>query len=333
MVVLSEYRDMNKYLIGIRIEGALNAYQKTSFSFREAEIALEFGTMDEGYFNCFVTIQGENNVTALNIAKEIVSEFLDILAFITGCSFAMLEIFLILKDEHDRGKRVVFRQVSTIKTAPVYIRQNEVETINDLLKASEANKKNNLSLHWLRLGYRARTLIEQYSYYWLAFERLMGESQIVRNCNSCGKISGTYPGVDWNNAQSIFFQYEIGLDSDYFKKKILKARHTVFHGGRPDSKFYELLAEISPKIQRVIESILEKMYSPVARIGLETPNQPHRPYNSSAYYAFETKDLGKVFALDYPSDVAIQQFQESGIAKEENENIELLNFDDYMDKW
>lgn len=325
---------MNKYLIGIKVEGALNAYEQTSFQFRGVEITLKFGTRGEGYFNCYAVISRESNVKALNAAKEIVSEFFDVLAFVTSCSFAMLDIFLILKDESGKKERVAFRQISTEKTVPIYIRKDaEAKTIKDLLQLLEKNKDYNLSLHWLRLGYRARTYIEQYSYYWLAFERLLGETQITRNCPECGKIAASYSGVDWNRAREMFSKYESDVDKDYFKKKILKARHIVFHGGRLDAGFYELLAEICPKVQRVTEKILVETYTPSSRVGLKTPNQPHRTHNNNAYYGFTTKTPDQAFARDYPSDEVVEEFHKSALVKDGRNNIELLTFDDYVNEW
>jgi len=326
---------MNKYLVGIRVEGAINAYGKTKFSFRNAIIELEFGTRKKGYFNCYITLNAKSSVQAAGLANEISAEFLDILSFITSSSLAGLNVFLILKDEKGKKERVVFRQLSRQETSDIYIREDaEIKAIDEIIKIADSQDGYDLSLRWLRFGYRARTRIEQYSYYWLGFERLLSETMIERDCPFCGEKLDPYPGIDWTKAYETFSKYEKDVDEDYFKKKILKARHRVFHGGRLDAKFYEVLAEISPKVQRVIENILNERYKPSIRLDLGTPNQPNRSNTNLAYYGFITKNPNESFALDYPDDKCIENFLREPLVKDVANNIELLTpLEDYCDKW
>ena len=328
----------NRYLVGIRVEGAINAYNETKFSFRGTTIELEFGKRETGYFNCYITLEAKNSEQAAGLANETVAEFLDILSFITSSSLAGLEVFLILKDEKGKRQRIVFRQIVIKKKdedSDIYIREGaEVKAIEDILKIADSEKGYDLSLRWLRLGYRARTLIEQYSYYWLSFERILGETQIKKNCPFCGHELEPYPGVDWTKAQEIFSQYEETVDENYFKKKILKARHRVFHGGRLDAEFYKLLAEISPKVQRVTESMLDDRYKPSTRLNLGKPNMPHRPVNHLAYYSFTTNNPSDSFARDYPDDERVEHFSKEPSVKDEVNNIELLTpLEHYMENW
>lgn len=325
---------MSKYIVGIRVEGALNAYSQTKFSFRGITFELEFGTRESGYLNCYLGLEAENNLKAANLANESISEFLDVISFITSCSLAALEIFVILKDEKGSSQRVVFRQISREKTSDIYIREGaEVKAIEEVLNNAASQEGYDLSLRWLRYGYRARTFIEQYSYYWLAFERLLGETKIERTCPHCKEKLEPYSGVDWKNAQTIFSMYEPDVDGDYFKEKILKARHTVFHGGRLNAGFYVVLAEISPKVQKVVESMLVERYKPSTRLDLGTPNQPNRPNNNHAYYSFTTKTPNESFARDYPDDEWVESFSKKSLVRDDENNIELLTFDDYYDKW
>ncbi|MDB5194717.1 MAG: hypothetical protein JWN50_731 [Parcubacteria group bacterium] len=324
----------NKYLVGIRIEGALQAYEETVFEFRDSKIRLEFGNQSQGHFKAYVSVEAERAVVAMNRTNELIAEFLDMMSFATSCSLAALEFFLILKAEPGSVERMVLRQISENKTDDIYIRTDvEVAAITQMLNAAESNADYGLSLRWLRFGYRARTFVEQYTYYWLAFERLLGETQIERECPHCQKMLPSYPSVDWKKAQEIFSTYDSSVDKKYFTEKILKARHRIFHGAKLDAEFYGLLAEISPKVQNVVEMLLSEKHKPTSRIGLDRPNQPSRPNNNIGFYKFTTKSSSDDFAMDYPTDEWLSDFLLSNEATDTATGIELLSFEEYSEKW
>jgi hypothetical protein len=322
---------MNKYKVGIKIEGAINVDgEYTEFSFRDCIIQLEFISGSEGIFNCYIIVEAENAAKASEKSNEIISEFLDILSFVTNCSLAALEIFVILKDEIVKIERTMFRQISKKMTRNIFIRQDyEVKTIKDILANNQKEKIYDLSLRWLRFGFRARTYIEMYTYYWLAFERLISETQIEKNCPFCGKKLKPYPAIDWDKAQKIFSQYDKQTDKNYFHNNILKARHKVFHGAALNSSFYRKLSEICPKVEGVVKGILSDKYGcKIVDLGL--PNKPDTPNNFLGHYSFRTSEPDEQFAMDYPDDEFMKKFQnESHVEKD---GVELLD-GDKMKNW
>ncbi|MDE2213238.1 MAG: hypothetical protein KGJ34_01770, partial [Patescibacteria group bacterium] len=173
---------MARYLLGYRIEGSIRILnpgrRSLDFQFRGFDIKIPTTVdTDASHFECFLSsVEAKNLIKANDIGNEIISEFLDNASFVIKTSLFTIGMAVVLKDETDEAERVVFRKLYWEEDQnPLHIRENapESQTIRELLVKAEASDDYLLALRWLRYSYRARGYIEQFTYNWLALERLV----------------------------------------------------------------------------------------------------------------------------------------------------------------
>ena len=318
----------NEYLVGLSIKGQLKNDSQNSYNFmlRGKEIRLDINDDGAKYFKGFLTIEAQNWQEAFQFSSGILYELLDTISLMTGGSFKVMHPFLILKAESGNSKRIVFRQSSEEYEDPIQLRtKSEVDAIQKILNELSKLEEYDLSLRWIRYGNAAQALIEGFVFYWLSFERLLGETKIEKECPHCHNKLKPYSAVDWDGASKLFTSNCSGTDEKYFKDIILKMRHRIFHGGKVEGKTFGDLKEIFPKIKEVIEKITKNKYLGKEATILRSRMSNEYHVNLMNFYSFPTLNPDEKFALDYPNDSYIKS--ESGGIQENVDGIKLLNLD------
>ncbi len=329
---------MYKYLFGYRIEGALNAHATKDdapyrFTFRKHDIALSFS--DEEYptsFICFINADGNSFQEANDVANEVVSEFLDVLSFIMKSSLFTIGLAVALKDESGKAKRVVFRNTTQNNfPSPLYLREDSAKAVQEILAKTEVEGNYDLSLWWLRYSYRARTWIEQFSYQWLALERLIGEKQIERECQNCHEKLPSYPSIDKDDVCALMQAHDPSLDKKNFGE-IWKARQRTFHVGKIDTAFIRSLSKLSPRVSNAVEGELVKRYKPSKRIGVTRPNKVAKEGSREGFYEFTATDSSAPFAMNYPTYQQLLEFHKHGGVYSEDGSFQLISAEDKIEE-
>jgi len=320
----------NKYLLGYPIEGSLNSHQpQPSFVYRDHLIKLHFPPHEEhqGEIIGFIEISAATHKEAHNIANEVISEFIDALSFVMKSSLFLSPPSVILRDEEGGSRRVAYRQISEDRISGLYITEKTKKTVEKFLNVLEKEELPNLSLRWLRFGYRARTFPEQFIYYWLALERAVGETQIRKKCPKCGTSLPSYPSIEKIKLRQLCHKYNEEVDDGYFEK-IWKCRQKVFHGSRINAAFLHELLEVTPKIGRIVETFLSEKYQPEHKITVKFPVPKTKRHSVNGFYTFQTKNAQEHYAMDYPTDEQLRRFHEGSEVISED-GFDLETFEDY----
>lgn len=327
---------MAKYILGYRIEGSLKSHNpgRSSLDFKFRDFDIKIPTVqetDSSHFVCyFGPIEAEAMVKANDLANEILSEFLDILSFVTKTSLFVMGICVGLK-EGSGTERVVYRnRYWEEDQRPLSIREDasETVTIKDLLTKAENNDGYDLSMRWLRYSYRARGYLDQFTYYWLALERLIGESQVNRPCEYCPGKTHTYPGIDKSAVHALLKKFNPEIDRAGFEK-IWKARNRIFHGNPVDTDFMIDLVRISPLVVKTVEGELVERLNPRARLDFGRPHPAVRLVSQDGFYKFRTTTPEAPFPFDFPTDVQLKEFKEEGTVVSSTYGFEwLISFQD-----
>lgn len=323
---------MNRYLIGYKVEGGLKSHiGDCDFTVEAANVRIHFPeSQDRGELEFFVTLTAINHKQAFEQGFEIVDRVLDSLSFIMKSSFYTWGVFVILKDEKGESERTVFRQTSEEIITGFYLKQDTKEAAQKALSISQIEDKYWLALRWLRYGHRARTTIEQFTYYWLAFERSIGEKQIEKRCEKCGTIS-YHPGIDKNEAKELLTKYDSSINEEGFKT-IWKYRQKVFHGGEKLTlSLARELRTMSLIVGQAAEKLLEEKFQPSRRITVERPVYFLHRTSDNGYYKFTTSKPNESFAMDFPTNQQLLEFQQTHLVKSPY-GFEILDFNK-QDEW
>ncbi len=237
-------------------------------------------------------------------------------------------MFLVLKDQKNEIERVVLRQTINKDFLSLYIKEEtKAEVQNILDNTSDDNKWK--ALRWLRYGHRAHTPFEQFTYYWLTFERLVGESDITITCQDCG-AKRNYRSLDKQKAFQEMQRHDHTITSKEFEE-FWKYRQKIFHGGqKPTLAFARELKPVAAKIGIIVENMLESDFHISRRVSV-----PHAAskitHHNFGYYKFNAEDPTVSFARNYPSQESLEAFREEH-SIESSDGYEVLNADEYI-KW
>jgi len=295
---------MNNYLVGYKVEGILNSHiDDVVFKVGTSEVKICFNDPNKhkGIIKAFVTVNANNHKEAFKEGFFALEETINYLSFIMKSSLYASNVFVILKDETGASQRMCYRQIVEERFRGLFLKEDSKNEAQRLIDRFQKNSKYSLILRWLRYGYRARTLIERFHYYWLALERIVGESNIESRCPQCGCIR-TYRNVKKGDIKKRLLKYYQSLSNEEFKL-IWKHRQYLFHGGKkPDTEMINNLNNIIPKILETIEGELENGLEPNCRIAVTNPIGDRERYLRQAYFKFNTKNIGLPFAMDFPTD-------------------------------
>ncbi len=325
---------MSKYLLGYRVDAALKAHSLKSgqpyrFTFKKHHIELAFSNEENPTsFRLFIDAEGNGFQDANTEANETASEFLDALSFIMKSSSFLMMLVVALKDESGKSKRSVFRYASKDSLPePLYLQDDSAKAVQEILFKTEAEGNYDLSLRWLRYSYWARTWTEQFINQWLAFERLIGEKQIERECPNCHEKLPSYPSIDKDDAYALIQKYYPDMERKTFEE-VWKARQRMFHGGKVDTNFMKTLAQLSPKIGEVVEGELVNKYQPQKRLSIPHPRKVVKERGVEGFYEFTTENPAAPFAMDFPTDEQVLELHEQQGDVYSKDGFQLISLDE-----
>lgn len=317
----------NKYQVGFEVETGIRYTQPScEFTINGMKAHLIF-SKDEGSIQVFAEIEAATHKEAFELSFEAVDKILDSLAYITKNSFYNAGVFVILRSHPGDKTRICFRQLIEESQSQIILTPNRVKESQKILD-STAGKKEMLGLRWLRLGHRSRSIWGKFVYYWLALERLIGDTQIKRKCEECGATLPSYPSTNNEDLENFLKQNGENIT----KEKIANfkdLRNRVFHGGKPFSLLFarslrEPVMEISKAVERYLDSYLDIR----DRVPLKTPLNIVNRASIAGYYQFKTKTPEKEFCNDFPTEKQLRNFNHSSRVK--NRKFQLIN---EPDKW
>lgn len=307
---------MNKYLVQQIIETGLSSnIGDWNFKFNETAVKFLFSTKKKGKLLVQMILKARNYKDAYAKAHDdILTIVLDVISFIMKSSLTVLEIDHVLKAEKGSSKRIIYSPIIIEEPFTLSLENKHKEEILGILITKHRNLKKQywLSLRWLRFGYRARTVLERFTYYWLAFERMIGETQIDKKCPKCG-YSISHPGISKATAKKLLNRYGIINEKDF--ENIWKLRQRVFHGGKKlDQQYLRSLFEATNTLGATIETALFEQIKPKIKETSEYPSTAIYREVIDNHYKFSTNFPELEFAPDYPRNTQIKQcHQNSGL--------------------
>lgn len=324
---------MKKYLIGFRIEGSLRSHlPKTRFTIDNVKCELLFPRGEhQGRIQAQLKISATTNKEAEELARPILDNVIDVISLITDSSLYLEEVYLILRNDKGSQERIVFRSIAQTRYNGRFITNKTAVDIQHTLD-KELDRKVKTALRWLRLGHRSRSYHEQFIYYWLAIERIVGEITITRSCENCGHPHN-YPGIDKAKIKELIEQSTQINDRDF--GKLWELRKEVFHGRSPISRF------LHEKTMNAIQQYLFPSLTKILKDQLNVSGgalQVSRPIyfmkkdNRFQYLKFQTLHPQDEYARDFPTDEQIEQFTETHDVVSKD-GFEIVNWDTVYNTW
>lgn len=293
---------MSLYGVGFKIEGNLQLNETSRDYTVDGHKVTLIPVPDEQHAaTAIVEMEAGRGIDAFTKAHDYADKLLDAISFTMSISLYIPGMSVVLKGQPGATRR----EALTLSYRPM----NRALWLNDTNDAStrtilSLSTNLTLSLRWLRLAYRARSSIEQFTNYWLALETFTGSHQVVNTCPNCGETMGSYDTTNMPQIKDYIRQYNSQLSSTDLNK-IIRLRHKLFHGG---AGFTLSSSADANKWRLVIKhTVLEllKASTGIDPLDIDTPNTPNEATRIFSRVAFDTITPSNAIALDFPTEKQI----------------------------